>query len=188
MESRTWSILAVAMASGVLWAAEQKLDSGPPLANDLGPKEVDVSGYPAEMQEGYKLLLEKCSKCHAVHRPLNAQYVQPEGDADAQKAAIAKLREANPELFQDKNVWQIEPDVWKRFVKRMMDKPGSGFGAPDKRTAEEKAMGKRIYEFLVFDSQERKLKNPKAWETARKKMLAAFKQKQPEEYKKAYGK
>ena len=38
-------------------------------------------------------------------------------------------------------------DEWERYVKRMMRKPGSGISAND---------GKKIYEFLAFDSKTRK--------------------------------
>ena len=39
------------------------------------------------------------------------------------------------------------PDEWSRYVKRMMHKPGSGVSASE---------GKKIYEFLVYDSSVRK--------------------------------
>ncbi len=39
------------------------------------------------------------------------------------------------------------PDEWSRYVKRMMHKPGSGINATE---------GKKIYEFLVYDSRVRK--------------------------------
>ena len=39
------------------------------------------------------------------------------------------------------------PDEWSRYVKRMMRKPGSGISSAD---------GKKIYEFLVYDSSVRK--------------------------------
>lgn len=39
------------------------------------------------------------------------------------------------------------PDEWSRYIHRMMNKPGSGIGAGD---------GKKIYEFLVYDSSTRK--------------------------------
>ena len=39
------------------------------------------------------------------------------------------------------------PDEWSRYVKRMMHKPGSGIDS---------ATGKKIYEFLVYDSSVRK--------------------------------
>src|SRR5215472_655431 len=39
------------------------------------------------------------------------------------------------------------PEEWSRYIKRMMHKPGSGIGNAD---------GKKIYEFLVYDSSIRK--------------------------------
>ena len=39
------------------------------------------------------------------------------------------------------------PDEWSRYIKRMMNKPGSGIS---------NAEGKKIYEFLIYDSSVRK--------------------------------
>lgn len=39
------------------------------------------------------------------------------------------------------------PDEWERYIKRMMRKPGSGISSED---------GKKIFEFLKYDSQTRK--------------------------------
>jgi cytochrome c5 len=39
------------------------------------------------------------------------------------------------------------PDEWSRYIKRMMHKPGSGISSGD---------GKKIYDFLVYDSSVRK--------------------------------
>ena len=39
------------------------------------------------------------------------------------------------------------PDEWSRYIKRMMNKPGSGISSGE---------GKKIYEFLVYDSSVRK--------------------------------
>ena len=41
----------------------------------------------------------------------------------------------------------VLPDDWSRYVKRMMRKPGSGIDSSD---------GKKIYEFLTYDSSVRK--------------------------------
>ena len=41
------------------------------------------------------------------------------------------------------------PEEWSRYIKRMMRKPGSGISSGD---------GKKIYEFLVYDSNVRKKK------------------------------
>ena len=43
-------------------------------------------------------------------------------------------------------------DAWERYVKRMMHKPNSGI-SPEQ--------GKKIFEFLVYDQENRKDKNPK---------------------------
>lgn len=177
MKLNGWSLMAIVVFAGVLNAAEPKPDSGPILANDFGPADVDVAKYPAEMQEGYKLMKDRCAKCHTSARPLNAQYAQPAGDTAAQDAAIEGLKKSNPELFKDKYVLQIETDVWKRFVKRMMGKPGANISKED---------AKKIYEFLAYDSQTRKIANPEPWIAARGKMLAEFKAKHSEEYKKTY--
>src|ERR1035441_3032591 len=46
---------------------------------------------------------------------------------------------------------------WSRYVKRMMHKPNSGIGD---------AQGKTIYEFLAYDQENRKDKNPSAFSKA----------------------
>ncbi len=46
---------------------------------------------------------------------------------------------------------------WERYVKRMMHKPNSGIGDNQ---------GKAIYEFLAYDQENRKDKNPSAFSKA----------------------
>jgi mono/diheme cytochrome c family protein len=48
-------------------------------------------------------------------------------------------------------------DEWSRYVKRMMHKPNSGISD---------AQGKAIYEFLAYDQETRKDKNPSAFSKA----------------------
>jgi len=145
-----------------------------PYPNDLGPEKVDVSSYPKAMQAGYKLMAAKCSRCHTSARPLNSRFVEPDVAKDKKIQAVAELKKSSPELFKDISVWQIEEDVWNRYVKRMMNKPGCEL---------ERADAKKIWEFLVYDSAKRKLgANAKAWETHRKKLIADFKQKYPKRY------
>ncbi len=45
-------------------------------------------------------------------------------------------------------------DEWERYVKRMMHKPNSGISS---------SQGKEIFDFLVYDQQVRKDKNPSAF-------------------------
>ena len=106
--------LIVVVASGIGTRAQDALD--PRIAAyDKGPATIDISKYPADMKEGYKLFAARCGKCHTIARAINSDFV-------------------------------LE-DEWERYVKRMMRKPGSGISAND---------GKKVYEFLAFDSKTRK--------------------------------
>lgn len=82
---------------------------------DKGPATIDVSKYPPEMQENYKVFNKKCVQCHTLARPINCEFVLD--------------------------------DEWERYVKRMMRKPNSGISS---------AEGKKIYDFLAYDSKTRK--------------------------------
>jgi len=82
---------------------------------EKGPATIDISKYPAGIQENYEVFSQKCTQCHKLSRPINSDYALP--------------------------------SEWERYVKRMMHKPGSGIGA---------AEGKKIFEFLVYDSSVRK--------------------------------
>ena len=82
---------------------------------EKGAAMINVSKYPAGIQENYEVFSQKCTQCHKLSRPINSDYALPE--------------------------------EWSRYVKRMMHKPGSGIGADE---------GKKIYDFLVYDSSVRK--------------------------------
>lgn len=82
---------------------------------EKGPATINVSKYPAGIQENYAVFSQKCSQCHKLSRPINSDYALP--------------------------------DEWSRYIHRMMNKPGSGIGGGD---------GKKIYDFLVYDSSVRK--------------------------------
>jgi cytochrome c5 len=45
---------------------------------EKGPKTIDVSKYPKEMQENYKIFDKACSKCHSLARPINSNYALPD--------------------------------------------------------------------------------------------------------------
>ncbi len=143
-----------------------------PYPNDFGPDKVDASGYSAESQQGYKLMQDKCARCHTTSRPLNSQFVQLKADEQV------GMKASNPEIFKDKLVWQIEDSIWQRYVKRMMAKPGCAIVEAD---------GKKIFKFLVEDSKKRKTgANAKAWGEHRRKLLAQFKEKYPDKYKELF--
>jgi hypothetical protein len=45
---------------------------------DKGPKDIDVSEYPKEMQEKYKKFKKTCTKCHGLARSINSDFVLPD--------------------------------------------------------------------------------------------------------------
>lgn len=153
-----------------------------PYPNDFGPETLPdavLKTYPANVQAGYKKLISTkggCAQCHSAARPLNSRFVEPEGGLDdkKQEASLAALKKAQPELFADGSVWQIETKIWSRYVKRMMNKPGCGI---------QKADGKSIYEFLSYDSIKRKTgANAAAWAAHRKGLVDQLKAKNPKRY------
>ena len=104
--------------AGVTSAADEQLDAETKARVERfekGPATIDVSKYPAVIQENYEVFSQKCTQCHKLSRPINSDYALPA--------------------------------EWERYVKRMMHKPGSGIDAAD---------GKKIFEFLVYDSSVRK--------------------------------
>jgi hypothetical protein len=113
---------ALAILSTPMLAIAQ--NSNVTLPQDKGPSKIDVSSYPAEQQKGYKVFVDKCSKCHTIARPINTTMTKEE---------------------------------WSRYVKRMMHKPNSGISD---------SQGKEIYEFLAYDQENRKDKNPTAFAKA----------------------
>ncbi|MDP3543913.1 MAG: hypothetical protein Q8T11_15705 [Elusimicrobiota bacterium] len=178
------ALLGAAFASPVRAAemTEKEKALTNPYPNDFGPETIPdalLKTYPANVQAGYKKMISTkggCAQCHSAARPLNSRFVEPEGGIDdkKQEAALAALKKAQPELFTDASVWQIETKIWSRYVKRMMNKPGCGI---------QKADGKSIYEFLAYDSIKRKTgENAKAWAAHRKGLIDQLKTKNPKRY------
>lgn len=70
----------------------------------------------------------------------------PQGIQDNYETFSTKCAQCH-KLSRPVNCDYALPDEWSRYVKRMMYKPGSGINSAD---------GKKIYEFLVYDSSVRK--------------------------------
>jgi len=164
--------------------AEKAKAMANPYANDYGPAEIDkemLATYPKPLQDAYKNVLQvKCIKCHTASRPLNSQFFEIAGKKEEKKALLAKLKSSDPDMFKDKNIWQVETNIWQRYVKRMMAKPGCEIS---------KAEGKQVWKFLVYDSNKRKAgKNKGKWKVHRTKLLTEFKEKHPDRHKELYEK
>ncbi|MBI5629676.1 MAG: hypothetical protein HY921_02195 [Elusimicrobia bacterium] len=179
---------ATSRAAGKSAADEEKAKAmANPYPNDLGPAELDkgvLAGYPKDVQAGYKIMLgsdkkKNCQSCHTAARPLNSRFLELPGKDEAErKASIEKLKKDQPEIFKDNTVWQVEWNIWNRYVKRMVSKPGCGISAGGKDSEAAK-----IWKFLVHDSQQRKTGADAAkWAEHRKKLVADFKAKYPKRY------
>jgi len=70
----------------------------------------------------------------------------PQGIQDDYETFSQKCTQCH-KLSRPVNCDYALPDEWSRYVKRMMRKPGSGIDSTD---------GKKIYEFLTYDSSVRK--------------------------------
>ena len=70
----------------------------------------------------------------------------PDGIKDNYETFSQKCTQCH-KLSRPVNCDYVLPDEWSRYVKRMMRKPGSGIDSAD---------GKKIYEFLTYDSSVRK--------------------------------
>lgn len=67
-----WSVLAALVVAFVFASSARAEDAKKKVfAADKGPATVDVSTFPKEMQENYKIFAARCSKCHTLARPIN---------------------------------------------------------------------------------------------------------------------
>ena len=68
--------IAVAVLGAPLFLVAQ--NKNVVLPQDKGPNTINVSQYPPEQQQAYKLFVSKCSQCHTIARPINTTMTQPE--------------------------------------------------------------------------------------------------------------
>lgn len=136
--------------------------------NDFGSTTINVSHYPPKMKLYYQVFSKKCQACHTIARPINSQFLE------LTQGEIEKAKKTQPELFKaGNNIVEPEEKIWSRYVHRMMSKPGCPVGDD----------GKKIWEFLVFDSKQRKMgKGFESWAANRKKLLADFVKLYPKQY------
>jgi hypothetical protein len=66
------------------------------LKYDKGPTKIDVSKYPADMQNRYKLFTKKCSSCHTIARPINCEFAL---DDEWERYIKRMMRKAGPSLI-----------------------------------------------------------------------------------------
>ncbi|MBI5042729.1 MAG: c-type cytochrome [Nitrospirae bacterium] len=63
---------------------------------------VDISNYPIEAKEGYKIFSQKCVKCHSAAKPLNAPY-----SGDAWKTSVYRMMRKEGSFITQKEADKI---------------------------------------------------------------------------------
>ena len=67
--------LILMLTSGLAVRAQDQQAIDPRIAAyDKGPAKIDVSKYPKDMQDRYKVFSGKCAKCHTLSRPINCEF------------------------------------------------------------------------------------------------------------------
>ncbi len=151
----------------------ESLRGGGRYANDFGPETLNISSYPKVYQEGYRLTVQHCSKCHAASRVFNSELIEMEPEE------LAALKKAQPDWFKHPAIRRMDKKFWERHVYRMTMKPKA-----HPWTMKE---AEKIKQFLIYDSQQRKLgSRAKEWEAHRRRLLSAFKKQFPELYQDRY--
>lgn len=94
------AVLTVVALTGLMKAvrAQEKEEPLDPriLAYDKGPAKIDVSKYPADMQNRYKIFAKKCSSCHTLARPINSDFAL---DDEWERYIKRMMRKAGPALI-----------------------------------------------------------------------------------------
>lgn len=100
------ALLAMLVSVGVIRVVRAQEEPVDPriLKYDKGPAKIDVSKYPAAMQEKYKVFTKKCSSCHTIARPINCDFAL---DDEWERYIKRMMRKAGPSLISADDGKQI---------------------------------------------------------------------------------
>lgn len=98
---------------------------------------VDISNYPQEAKEGYKIFSQKCVKCHSPARPLNAPY-----SGEAWKTAVNRMMRKEGSQINQKEAEKVYAFLVQYSSAR---KPIQASAVETKRLPPIEA-GKKVYE------------------------------------------
>ena len=114
----------ISLAGLARTVAAQKEEPTDPriLAYDKGPAKIDVSKYPADMKNRYKVFEKKCSNCHTLARPINCEFVL---DDEWERYIKRMMRKAGPSLIsadEGKQIFEFVTYDSKIRKKALFDK------------------------------------------------------------------
>ncbi|OGS04314.1 MAG: hypothetical protein A3G41_06740 [Elusimicrobia bacterium RIFCSPLOWO2_12_FULL_59_9] len=145
---------------------------------DLGPVEIDVSGYPPEHQNTYReVFLKVFGFLRTTSRVINSPVV--EFDPRLEEAE----RRLRPEAFSDPRILLATRDGWKKKVEEIRRRPPCCGACPVLSLQEAKA----LWKFLVYDSLARKTgPRSEAWSRHRMRLIELFRGRYPERFNEIY--
>jgi hypothetical protein len=91
------ALIALAGVARVVRAQDKEEPLDPRILKyDKGTSKIDVSKYPADIQNKYKLFAKKCSSCHTIARPINCEFAL---DDEWERYIKRMMRKAGPSLI-----------------------------------------------------------------------------------------
>ncbi|MFN3466918.1 MAG: hypothetical protein ACK4WF_04350 [Candidatus Brocadiales bacterium] len=131
LSALTIFICSVIYAEGGPPASELEIEAAKkPMAWDLGPETVNISNYPVDIQEDYKVFATKCGKCHGLARALNAPYTTAEEWNNYVNKMMRKPGSGiTPKegkmifdfLVHDSKVRKLsDPEAWNKHIDRLI--------------------------------------------------------------------
>ena len=130
-------IVGLAMAAHPAAAQQSPAEEARLKKLDAGPKTIDVSRYPPEQQQAYKLFQAKCSTCHAVARGVNTEMVLP---ADWERYVRRMMYKPNSGISSDEGRTLYRFMVYDASVRKpdLLRKALAGLPAAERPAALEK--------------------------------------------------
>ncbi len=98
---------------------------------------VDISNYPQESKEGYKIFSQKCVKCHSPAKPLNAPY-----SGEAWKTAVYRMMRKEGSQINQKEAEK----VYAFLVQYSSTKKPTQAAAVETKGLSPIEAGKKVYE------------------------------------------
>ena len=132
------AFVGAAMLGGatVVAANDAELDARLDAA-DQGADTINVSAYPAALQEAYRSFADKCAQCHTLSRPINSTYALPD---EWQRYVKRMMRKPDSGISSSEAKLIYEFLVVDASVRRaeLLERKLSALSAEDRAGAEKK--------------------------------------------------
>jgi mono/diheme cytochrome c family protein len=134
---KLWSLSTLAVLSVILTAPARAQ-----FTQNREKLKIDISGYPAETQKGYRVFSDKCGECHTLDTSLKPTLAPSQMQAKAWKAIIKKMQDKASSHISDKDVETILAFLDYDQAHR---KPQAQPGMAEMPMMNEMMMGRQLY-------------------------------------------